>query len=167
PASSPSPTEAATVREVNYYLSREYAYGTWDSCRNVQFGSVGGSVMLLLCGGNQECSFEEFFGYMGNRSLHNSPFNIIFKYTPEVEPPQNFTSMEAQPNSCADVVNGHSCACADCPVACPPLPTFPPAPGPWKIGGMYGSYVVMIIVYALFCVGFLTALCCFSERTYN
>ncbi|CAG0917214.1 unnamed protein product, partial [Notodromas monacha] len=149
--------ETNAIKSIDYALSRNYAYTTWDSCRGVKNPQTQESILQLMCGPyGTSCSYEELFHFMGDMANMQTPFsmNFLFLDSP-VDPKTNLTHFDYEAANCSQPAKGeeYACSCIDCPLSCPLPPTFPEdLYRPFEISGVNGYYVVVgagFVVYIL------------------
>ena len=63
-----------------YYISYDYAYDNYDSCKNVLNPATSGLAMDFLCGpwGAKDCNPQKWLDYMGSTANGYSPFDILY-----------------------------------------------------------------------------------------
>lgn len=89
-----SPQEV--VRSIDFYISRKYIEGTFESCKNVLMSSTNGPALDILCGpwGSYRCTAERWFTFLGSTSNSYSPFDIIYRPIDTDEEPSSMSSAE-------------------------------------------------------------------------
>lgn len=103
------------LKSINFNVSKDYAYKTWDSCRGVRNPQTQESIMQLLCGPyGTGCSYEDLFNYMGDMSNMQTPFEMKFRF---LEGPLENKTFDYTAETCNNVAQGeaYSCSCIDCP----------------------------------------------------
>jgi len=109
---SPS-TGLPVVNHTVYSIASDYAWGFFDSCFNVKFGSTNSTVFQLLFGNPQ--TPQALFEFMGNAGpAPHSPIQIDFV----IPDPSFIYSMEAPFYPCNTTSSSMHCACTDCPASC-------------------------------------------------
>ncbi|XP_033115391.1 NPC intracellular cholesterol transporter 1-like [Anneissia japonica] len=155
----------STVAELYYFMTREYADGTFDSCKNVQFPSANIRVIDLMCDGvpADQCTPEIWLGYLGTIDNGYAPFQITYRIddVTEEEASKGIEPLDEYTYSCKEPVgNSTACSCQDCPIVCSVKnPTIAPTPEPWEVGEISGfTFTVImfcIILSSLFIVFFI------------
>ncbi|KAK6177466.1 hypothetical protein SNE40_015560 [Patella caerulea] len=80
------------ITAINYTISREFAYGMYNCCRNVLVPSFNKRALSVLCGrAAKYCTPEIWFAYMGSTLNNPSPFGINFNITDDSVPFGNRT----------------------------------------------------------------------------
>ena len=115
-------------KEINYYMSLDFANDTYNSCLNVQNPATGGTALEITCGRSiEECTPQNWLTYMGDPNQNpKAPFKINFKLSNNThvhDDNKTFTPMDAETVPCNE-----SCSCQDCNAAC--MGTTPPCPQP-------------------------------------
>ena len=165
------------VKDITYFVKEEFAQETYDSCKDVQFPPISGTVMDMLCGpwGSAYCSARRWWDFLGSDDNGYSPFQISYEYgagDAEVAP-DGHSYHTADILSCKEVAPGYSvgCACVDCEDSCmmePPIFENKTSINDWKIAGMDGLGFIMIFVFLggsslfilLTCLPTMTNCCC-------
>ena len=150
-----------SILRIKYYVSAEYKYGLFDSCKNVVFPGDNEKALNLLCGESAEtCTPEKLLTHMGSTSNGYSPFDIIFPQNISLS--QNLTWMNHTIFPCNEsFVNPWTnksetaCSCQDCAESCPYLPPVPPAPIPRTILGLRLLSFSLLIIYLVFFFTFM------------
>lgn len=115
-------THLEVVSELTIYTDPEYAAAFFDSCKNIKFSATNGYAMDLIGGG--ATNYEQFLKFLGDEKplLGGSPFQINYKYELPEAPKQDLELSTGNMHPCDDPV--YKCACSDCPLSCPTLPSF-------------------------------------------
>lgn len=146
------------IPSVYYAVSKDFAYGMFNSCRDVQNPSSGKKALDMLCGREaSECTPENWLQFMGDKSRNPmAPFN--FYYTISNNATVNLPKLNVTLKPMRDSVTpcNTSCSCQDCRSSCKPLPPDVP-PQPWMILGIDPAYLIVGSVYLLFVMVFGTA----------
>lgn len=160
------------VQDVVYHVHTEFNEKAYDSCKNVQFPALSGTIMALMCGpwGSENCDAQKWFNYMGSLGNGYSPFQITYTYSSEAIDDngyENHNPVVLPCNVAPPPMTGnnpaYACKCADCPVAC--TNSSNPAIGseetPFLIFEKDGLAIIMGIVFATTSLVFLlsTFLC--------
>ena len=149
------------VEDITVYITHHYADDLYNSCANVQFAGGGAGVMSLLCGSAQ-CNASAFLKFQGNPNANGaSPFLIKYDIANNTTP--NTTTKIVHLNDtgirrfymCNETVpHKGTCSCSDCPITCPPPPTFSEKHLPfeiiaWSIGctGLFISTVIFVAAF--------------------
>ena len=112
------------VKDITYFVKDEFATKTFDSCKNVQFPALSGTVMDMLCGpwGSSLCNPRRWWDFLGSDDNGYSPFQISYSYGEDgvdvSEDGHVYHTSEVL--SCKDIAPGYSagCACVDCEDSC-------------------------------------------------
>ncbi|XP_072021310.1 NPC intracellular cholesterol transporter 1-like [Amphiura filiformis] len=162
-------TNTTKITEIKYYLTKQFAEGMYNSCKDVQFPSSNSKVMSLFCGayGADHCSAERWLGFMGDKANGQTPFQIDFTIVNKTNPvPAPMIAMNMSIYPCSEGIGNLTapCSCQDCVASCPPAPP-PPLPA-------YHCYVYNIdcvtfyvmISYLVFLLFFLRGWLCICYR---
>ena len=111
------------VKDITYFVKEEFANETYDSCKNVQFPALSGTVMDMLCGpwGSLYCTPRRWWDFMGSDDSGYSPFKITYDYGVNTETSGDGHSYHYdQILSCKETAPGYDvgCRCLDCEDAC-------------------------------------------------
>ena len=69
------------VKSVTYFVSEEFNEATYQSCKNIQFPSLSGTVMSLMCGRwGTNCTAKRWLDFLGNINNGRAPFQISPEY---------------------------------------------------------------------------------------
>ncbi|XP_071957637.1 NPC intracellular cholesterol transporter 1-like [Antedon mediterranea] len=143
-----------TVAEMNYFMTRDYADGVFDSCKNVQFPSANIKVIDLMCDGvpADQCTPEIWLGFLGTIDNGYAPFQITYVIgdASEDEINKGIEPLNEYTYACTESVGNSStaCSCQDCPLVCSSgNPTIAPTPEPWEVGEISGFTFTIIMVF--------------------
>ncbi|XP_068081512.1 NPC intracellular cholesterol transporter 1 homolog 1b isoform X2 [Anabrus simplex] len=137
------------VYEYNVYFTQDYLEGCYNSCRDIVMPSTGKKAMDMMCGiyGSQDCTYERWFAYMGDRNTPFVPFQI--NYLTESENasiiPRNISTLpcdEAYPGE-------YVCSCVDCPRSCPVYQDSGDDGAEFLIFGLDGVAVLAVIAFVV------------------
>ncbi len=142
----------STVQGLQYIVGRQYAYGMYDSCKDVQ--GVGGSPAIqTLCNTDKShCSPEKLLDYLGDNP--QNPLKVTFNITTNKTYTINET--EYYPMDVQTLPCNESCNCQDCQASCPPLPPDV-KPYHWRILGIDAVFFIAACIFACFLIVFGTA----------
>ncbi|XP_071038011.1 NPC intracellular cholesterol transporter 1 isoform X2 [Parasteatoda tepidariorum] len=154
--------EHEVVEEVEYFISKKFAYALYDSCEGLQGFFPGKYFLDFGCGswGRSGCSPERWTEYMGSTPDEGaySPFKTIYSIhledTVEVDN-RTYNPMKAFHTKCSESPGPgfDKCSCNDCPDACSSgamtPPDLPPIPVPFRILNLHGATVVSIFIFFL------------------
>jgi Niemann-Pick C1 protein len=140
---------------VDYHVSEEYAYGMYNSCKDVQMPSTNAKALDIICGKPAaECSVQDWLDFMGSTSNGQTPFQINYHIsntsTADIRPMNYSTTPCDQKYG-----NMSACSCQDCQATCAPLPPPPKPQKPCTIQGMDCWFFAMLISFVVFVVLFL------------
>ena len=120
-------TDVLYVQDATFYLTEKYATDLYNSCANVQFG--------VLCG-TLQCNLQEFLDFQGNPFFW-VPFPMRYLLFNDSRPifdgitPLNDSGIYKF-YKCNETVEGlGKCSCLDCPAVNSALPTFPEIHSPF------------------------------------
>ncbi|XP_071451565.1 NPC intracellular cholesterol transporter 1 homolog 1b-like [Hetaerina americana] len=142
------------VAELDIYFTKNYMYGTYNSCKEVVVPSSGNLAMDLLCGswGSSRCTPERWFAFMGaykDRGNIYVPFQMNFnsdENTPGIKP---FNGRIVKCNEKYDDKT-NACSCVDCLESCPAKkPVEPNDDDSFIIDGKDGMAVLCIISFCV------------------
>lgn len=140
---------------VDYHVSEEYAYGMYNSCKDVQMPSTNAKALDIICGKPAaDCSVKDWLNFMGSTSNGQTPFTInyhINNASTAAIRPMNYSTTPCDKK----YGNMSACSCQDCQTTCAPLPPPPMLPKPCTIQGIDCWYFAMLISFTAFCVLFL------------
>ncbi|XP_078467452.1 NPC intracellular cholesterol transporter 1 [Lampetra planeri] len=156
-----SKTTGMSITRLQYYISKTFANGMFNSCKDVTSPSSNDKALGLLCGRDaKDCNATNWIEYMCSTSNGQTPFQIdpVFTDVP-VDPmvPMNVATLGC--NESADDDTG-PCSCQDCASMCGPKPQPPPTPPPWTIFGLDAMVVIMALSYMSFLWIFLSIVVC-------
>jgi Niemann-Pick C1 protein len=156
----PSGKTAEAVVSVDYYVSEDFSYGMFNSCKDVQMPSANQKALDILCGmPAAQCTPQKWLNFMGDTSNGHTPFKIKFTIDNHPRPPagSNITiiPMNVTYTKCSEgAFNKSACSCQDCPVTCVPLPTPPSPEKEATILGYDSWYFVMCVLCIAFVIFF-------------
>ncbi|KAK7485656.1 hypothetical protein BaRGS_00023105, partial [Batillaria attramentaria] len=155
----PQINEKNQVYQVNYTLTKDFAFGMFNSCRDVQMPSANMPAIGILCGHSvAECNATNWLDYMGDTGNGQTPFAINFTVTntPFTLDNTTLTPMNATITPCWRGLTNDTaaCSCQDCKMSCPPLPPIPPPPKPFTILHIDGYIFIMGCIYLAFLIIF-------------
>lgn len=135
------------VSELSVFTDPEYALTFYDSCKDVKFSATNGYAMDLIGGGAK--NYSQFLKFLGDEKplLGGLPFQINYLYElPEKSP---FVLNTGHMKPCDDP--DYKCACSDCPLSCPTLPSFRDYSKRCNVAGMpCFSFAVAFVWLVLF-----------------
>ncbi|KAK7091360.1 NPC intracellular cholesterol transporter 1-like [Littorina saxatilis] len=152
------------VNEVGYAVTKNFAGGMFNSCRDVQMPSANERAIGILCGHSaDECTPSNWLEYMGNTGNQQTPFQIDFNITdtPYVDDKGNLiTPLNISNIPCSRGLTNDTtpCSCQDCRDTCSPIPPPPPPVETYKILHIDGYIFIMGCIY----IGFLVIFGCYS-----
>lgn len=148
-----------SIVAINYYASKTFKQGVFDSCKDVVFPENNEKILNLLCGRSAEtCTPQKLLEYMGSTANGMSPFDIDF---PEILPKNlswmNVTTYKCNNNFFNPWTNktNPKCSCQDCQPSCPMLPPEPKPEHHKTILGLRGLSFSLLIVYLAFFFTFI------------
>ena len=116
-----------SITAINYVVSKDFANGMFNSCRDVQMPSDNQKALSVLCGEDpSSCTPQKWLDFMGNTNNHQTPFTILFNLTNSDVKFGNrtLTPMNERTSPCKG-----ACSCQDCRASCGvPLPPVKPTP---------------------------------------
>lgn len=144
------------VFSVDYHVSETYAYGMYNSCKDVQMPSTNAKALDIICGKPAaDCSVQDWLNYMGSTSNGQTPFTINYHIdntsTVDIHPMNHSVTPCDQKYG-----NLSACSCQDCQATCAPLPPPPSPREPCTVLGMDCWFFAMLITFIAFCVVFLS-----------
>ena len=112
------------VKDVDIYVTIDYAERLFNSCKDVEFPSSHSKVIDLMCG-EGECNATRWLTYLGDPNLNHgkSPFLMRYFFKPTPKRP-GYSDMRARSQAnasfyaCNDTQHGVACRCSDCPTNC-------------------------------------------------
>lgn len=143
------------IPSVYYAVSKDFAYGMFNSCKDVQNPSTGKKALDMLCGREaSECTPENWLQFMGDKT-RNPMAPFFFYYTISNNATVRLDKLNITLKPMRDSVTpcNTSCSCQDCRTSCKPLPPDIP-PEPWMILGIDPAYLIVGAVYLLFVLVF-------------
>lgn len=146
------------VRSVEYAVSKDFVYGMFNSCRDVQNPATGQKVLDMLCGTKAaKCTPELLLAFIGSQRLNpKAPFDIKFMLNDsKIHLPGK--SVTLYPMKDKSALCNESCSCQDCAASCKPLPPDAPPPPSPTICGIDPMYFVMTCVFVVFVLVFGTS----------
>ncbi|OTF70433.1 niemann-Pick C1 protein-like protein, partial [Euroglyphus maynei] len=115
------------IREMTHFISKNFANGLYESCKNVQGLSAGLYALDLMCGshGSKHCNGPRWISFMGISADNGgyAPIQINYKFTEDdkiviVNNSTVFEPMNPSIVSCNDVPPGFpsdaTCPCQEC-----------------------------------------------------
>lgn len=149
------------ITAIEVFVTNTYLNGIFNSCSHVSVPSTGERALDLMCGdyGASRCDAHKWFEYMGDPTLNPvSPF--LIKYVTNTKP--GFTPLDPKVTPCNESfdVNRTACSCIDCLDSCPAPPPIPPPPHSFTIRGIDGVVFIMIILFGLGTLTFLSVVSC-------
>ncbi|GAP88332.1 putative niemann-Pick C1 protein [Rosellinia necatrix] len=105
------------VAEIDQLITKEYADGFYDSCKEVKFGPSNSRAINFIGGGATNSA--ELLKFLGKEQALGSPFQM--NYPLDYSDP-SMAPREMKPKKCNDDDPNFRCACVDCPAVCPELP---------------------------------------------
>ncbi|XP_034038558.1 NPC intracellular cholesterol transporter 1 [Thalassophryne amazonica] len=151
----------SNVMEVQYYISKTFANGMYNACKDVQAPSSNVKALSLLCGKTaEECNAFNWIQYMFDTNNEQTPFPIDPIFSDD--PVYGFTPMNNRTYDCSEGLEDGSdpCSCQDCSKTCGPIPVPPSPPRPWKIFHIDAMIVIMWFSYIAFLTLFFGAVIC-------
>ena len=142
------------VTELDNLWSKDYASAFYNSCKDVKFGSTGGSAMSFIGGGAK--NYTEFLAFLGRKSLLGSPFQINFP-DPENKGKDGMEAIDPISRACNDSDAKYRCSCVDCPAVCPELADVVEEESCY-VGALPCLSFASILVYSVFVLLGITAL---------
>lgn len=138
------------VTELTQYVDPGYAAGFFNSCKDLKFSATNGYAMDLIGGGAKD--YRQFLKFLGDEKplLGGLPFQINFQYeTDKGEDNEGLVARNGFIRPCDDP--DYKCACSDCPVSCPALPTIRKPASQCKVGQLHCfSFAVVMVWLGLF-----------------
>lgn len=170
---------ATFVAELEYYMSKEFAYKTFDSCKDVVGLMPGTTALEIMCGSHgKSCTPETWLAFLGSTITNGgfSPIQINYKLITEpniVVNGRTFYPMDKNATSC-DKSPGYglsSCTCSDCEASCkyisaspPPLPQMEE---PFLICGYDGMIVITIIIFINLALVIIVGFVLYNQKSRN
>ena len=142
----------------DFYVTKQFVDGLYNSCRDVVFPGSNGKVMDFMCGTTAaKCNPVKFTNFIGTKP--NAPFTIKFHIDQTVA---NVTNNNLKMIGCNETYvlpsgrNSSKCSCQDCETNCPVPPTPPAQKKPIYVLGIKLFYFVVgacvLVWLALFLV---------------
>lgn len=145
-------TKQEIVTELTHYVNSTFAQQFFDSCKEVKFSATNGYAMDLIGGGAK--NYSQFLKFLGDEKplLGGSPFQINFNYELNKEEAAHGVELRTgKLKSCDD--KEYRCACSDCSLSCPELPSFAGFNKKCTIGSIpCFSFLVLMVWLTLFLV---------------
>ena len=165
-----TPNETA-INGVDYVVSTDFAYGMYNSCKDVQMPSNNQRAIGALCGGDAaSCTPQSWLDYMGSTAKNPAaPFDIKF-YIMDV--PYNDSGDILTPMNMTIEPCSTTCSCQDCSASCgPPPPPYVP-PQRMKILNVDGFDFIAVCLFGLYVFIFglyliWSNLVCYDPSTYE
>ncbi|XP_050691836.1 NPC intracellular cholesterol transporter 1-like, partial [Eriocheir sinensis] len=149
------------IKDIKFYMSKDFADKIYSSCQDVGNPSTNTRVISLFCGdwGAARCTGPRLFDYLGDFKENSyTPINIQYQYLKDPsETPENILPLNQTVQPCdKELGESLACSCADCHSSCPIIPDTWDAPGePWIMFGYDGLAVAMALTAILFSITFL------------
>ena len=155
--------QVSVVTNIDYYINEEFLTTLIKSCYSVRLYTLVG--LQALCGvAPKDCSNTQLARYLG-LEVKDRPMNITFKQFPSGyrfnESGQLIKPISPRAYHCnesyefKDIEFGYKCSCQSCEESCDIM--RPPAKkADFKIGNIDGVFIVMLIIYTVFVVSFIT-----------
>lgn len=143
------------LQAVYYGVSQDFAYGMFNSCKDVQNPSSGQKALDMLCGREaSKCTPQDWLNYMGDKSKNPmAPFTIYFTISPNDTIHLDKLNVTLTPMHNDIAPCNSSCSCQDCRSSCKPLPPDIP-PQKWSILGFDPVIFIVSCVYCAFVIVF-------------
>lgn len=152
-----APGKKSAVKAVAYFLTKEYAHGMYNSCKDIQMPSANEKALSVFCGRPAEqCTAELWLSYMGSTANGHTPFDINFSIGDKNVTIKNttYSPMNYPTTACnQEYKNRSACSCQDCEAACAPIPPVPPKPKPCTllhIDCYYFGFGIACLAFNLF-----------------
>ncbi|KAL3891661.1 hypothetical protein ACJMK2_003913 [Sinanodonta woodiana] len=158
----------SAVTAITYVMAEEFAWGMFNSCKDVQMPSANDKAISIFCGTKAEsCTPQKWLSYNGDISNGKAPFPIEFKIRNSNWTSPNKTVLVPQSHKmigCNETINNNSlpCSCQDCQASCSPIPPPPPPEKPFLILGIDGYAFIMGCIYLAFVLFFGTYVLCYN-----
>ncbi|XP_049962855.1 NPC intracellular cholesterol transporter 1-like [Schistocerca serialis cubense] len=149
------------ITAIEVFVTNTYLNGIFNSCSHVSVPSTGERALDIMCGeyGASRCDAQKWFQYMGDPTLNPvAPF--LIKYSTSNE--SGFIPLDPGVTRCNESfdVNTTACSCIDCTDSCPAPPPIPPPVQPFTICGLDGGVFIMILLFSLGTLTFLSVVSC-------
>ena len=159
------PTNKTRVGELHYAVSTEFAFGMFNSCRDVINPSSNQKALDMLCGMDaSHCTPDLWLDFMGNPKKNPLvPFPIHYHISNDTVH-VNGSDLDPMQDSVSPC--NESCSCQDCAAVCRPVPPVVP-PKPCTILGIPFMYFIMGCTFMVFVILFGTlqvCLCLYSQE---
>ncbi|VDO93631.1 unnamed protein product [Soboliphyme baturini] len=122
-------TNKTYVTNIHFYVSRTFAEGIFNSCKEVQFPGISGKAIDLTCGTSAgKCELSQWLSFMGSRSKNAfAPFDIDFHVIPTNSDVSPFMPLNRSVVPCNRGVGENSlpCSCSDCEESCTSMVEYP------------------------------------------
>ncbi|XP_054723520.1 NPC intracellular cholesterol transporter 1-like [Uloborus diversus] len=165
------------VEEIDYYVSKQYVYRLFDSCKDLQ-GIFPGSLIMDygVCGswGSAQCSPERWTEFMGSTPSEGaySPFKTNYKLKIESSVDidgRTYYPMKAPSTRCSEPPEEglDSCSCNDCKEACSrellEAPVLSLVSEPFTLFNYDGSIAICVIVFLSSFLLITFIFCCYRN----
>ncbi|KAL3891662.1 hypothetical protein ACJMK2_003914 [Sinanodonta woodiana] len=155
-----SPISNASVFSITYALTKSFAYGMYESCKDVQMPSANDKAISVFCGTKaSDCTPQKWLDYNGATSNGKAPFPIRFIL--DDQPWVSEENVTLIPNNhaivrCNETLDNNTqpCSCQDCQAMCAPMLPPPPPKKHFEIAGTDGYAFIMTCVYIIFILFF-------------
>ncbi|KAM6965451.1 NPC1-like intracellular cholesterol transporter 1 [Aplochiton taeniatus] len=144
------------------YISKTFAEGSFQSCKNVRIPATGGFAVATMCGryGAKLCTAQRWYDFQGDSSNGLAPLDIDFKLVPEGDTeglPAGVFPYDGRALKCNETTptGGEVCSCQDCQESCPSVPPPSPPAGPFTLADADGYLVICLILLCLLLFSFL------------
>ncbi|XP_069106918.1 NPC intracellular cholesterol transporter 1-like, partial [Argopecten irradians] len=150
------------VDSISYVISKDFAFGMYNSCKNVEMPSTNELALNMFCGRTADkCTPYNWLQYMGDPSNGHTPFEIDFyiQDNPWISP-DNITNvpMNSSITPCNKKYGNESaCSCQDCESSCAAIPPIPTAAKDLTVLGIDAWYFITACIYLVFFIGFITS----------
>ncbi|CAL8072940.1 unnamed protein product [Orchesella dallaii] len=133
-ATTKAPVQKYYVTKANLYLDAKFGAETYESCKSVVVGALGGNIMDFLCGKwkSAGCNPRRWFDHVGKQATGVLSMETKIYLVEESEAPSmesiGMTPFKYSTTACNEAVpdaeegEGEPCACLDCEASCPVLP---------------------------------------------
>uniref|UniRef100_A0A8C2WCI9 NPC1 like intracellular cholesterol transporter 1 n=1 Tax=Cyclopterus lumpus TaxID=8103 RepID=A0A8C2WCI9_CYCLU len=144
------------------FLSTTFAYGSFQSCKNVRIPATGGFAIGTMCGryGAKLCNPQHWYNFQGDSSNGLAPLDIDFQLIKEGDTeglPNGVIPYNGRALKCNETTpsGGEVCSCQDCEESCPRMPPLSLPPGPFRLLGADGFLVISIVLLCLLMFAFI------------
>lgn len=149
------------IQAIYYAVSENFAYGMFNSCKDVQNPSSGKSLSALCGIDASQCTPQLWFEFLGNKEKNPGyvPFNIYFNISANASMRLDILNMTLDPMNGTIEPCAGKCSCQDCSSSCKPIvpDVLPIAP---TILGFDRMEFIMACVFLIFLIVFGTAHIC-------